>query len=311
MCSLFHSLAILLLGPVLVAIAPCDESPPGPEFDVANVTAREVWAQLAARNRVWLQPAAENLSYAVVGKLIDGETPESGMAARVWISGKLARWQLAAPKSGVDGADLSYLLLVTGDSEQYLEAPLQDMIRKPENARDLRTMLQGIQWRSAVHVLAAGGLPERSTIVDRRTVRDGHILVLETDLGDARFDVGIGLYHHWYGSCDSAIGKVRIHVKVPEFIPVREEFPAIGREIEYEPDFLTIGDQRAPKTIRFVAKLSNGTPWVLEANFRSVKDLWLLEKAYNIHGGKRLFEMVVSDVSTEPIDPAVFAPPKP
>ena len=172
-------------------------------------------------------------------------------------------------------------------------------------------MIQGIQWRSAVHVLADGGLPERSSIVDRRAVQDGHILVLETDLGDARFDVGIGLYHVFFGSCDSAIKKVRIHVKVPEFIPVREEFPAIGRQIEYEPDFLTIADQRAPKTIRFVAKLSNGDPWVLEAHFTEVKDHWLLEKAYNMHAGEKVSEMVVSDVSTEAIDPAVFASPMP
>ena len=311
MCSLFYSLPVLLLGPVPAAIAPCDESASSPEFDVTQATAREVWARLAARNRVWLQPAVKNLSYTVLGKLIDGQTPESGTSSRVWISGKLARWQMDAPKAGVDDEDWSYLLVLTGNSEQYLKAPLQEMIRKPEKPRDLRAMIQGIQWRSAVHVLADGGLPERSSIVDQRAVQDGHILVLETDLGDARLDVGIGLCHVFHGSCDSAINKVRIHVKVPEFIPVREEFPAIGREIEYEPDFLTIADQRAPKTIRFIGKLSNGDPWVLESHFREVKGLWLLEKGYNMHGRKKVSEMVVSDVSTEPIDPAVFASPNP
>jgi hypothetical protein len=216
-----------------------------------------------------------------------------------------------APKAGVDDEDLSYLLVLTGDSEQYLKAPLQEMIRKPEKPRDLRTMIQGIQWRSAVHVLADGGLPERSSIVDRQAVQDGHILVLETDLGDARLDVGIGLYHVFYGSCDSAIKKVRVHIKVPEFIPVREELPACGAEIEYEPDFLRIADQRAPKTIRYIAKLSDGAPWVLESHFREVRDLWLLDRAFNMHGGKKVSEMVLSDVSTEPIAPAVFALTKP
>jgi hypothetical protein len=309
-CSLFHSLPILLLGPVPAAIAPCDESVSRPEFDVTKATAREVWAQVAATNGVWLQPTAKNLSYAVLGRLIDADTPKPGIASHVWISGTLARWQMDAPKAGWDDEDLSYLLVLTGDSEQYLEAPLQEMIRKPKKARDLRTMVQGIQWRSAVHVLADCGLPERSSIVERRAVQDGHILVLETDLGDARLDVGIGLYHVFFGSFGSPIEKVRLHIKVPEFILVREQFPVCGAELEYEPDFLEIGNQRAPKTIRLITQL-NGSPWVLESHYRKLNDLWLVEKAYNIYDETKLFEMVVFDVSTEPIDAAVFAPAKP
>jgi hypothetical protein len=136
-CSLFHCLPILLLGPVPAAIAPCDESVSRPEFDVTKATAREVWAQVAATNGVWLQPTAKNLSYAVLGRLIDADTPKPGIASHVWISGTLARWQMDAPKAGWDDEDLSYLLVLTGDSEQYLEAPLQEMIRKPKKARDL------------------------------------------------------------------------------------------------------------------------------------------------------------------------------
>ncbi len=310
MCSLLHSLPVLLLGPVPAAIAPGDESLSRPEFDVTKATAREVWTRMAATNRVWLQPTAKNLGYAVRVKPVDAQSPEPGTVSRVWISGRFARWQMNAPKAGVDNEDLSYLLVLTGDSEQYIEAPLQEMTRKPKKARDLRTMVQGIQWRSAVHVLADRGLPERSSIVERHAVQDGYILVLETDLGDARLDVGIGLYHVFHGQFGSPIEKVRIHIKVPEFIPVKEQFPACGAELEYEPDFLKIGDQRAPKAIRLITDLC-GSPWVLESHFRKVNDLWLVEKAYSILNAKKVYEMIVSDVSTEPIDPAVFTSTKP
>ena len=132
MCLLFCSLLVLLLGPVPAAIALCDESAQRPEVDVAQVTGREVWAQLAARNRIWLQPTTRNLRYAVLGKLIGAQPPEPRTTSRVWISGKLARWQMDAPKAGVGDEDWSYLLILTGDSEQYLKAPLQEWFGSPE-----------------------------------------------------------------------------------------------------------------------------------------------------------------------------------
>jgi hypothetical protein len=190
-------------------------------------------------------------------------------------------------------------------------------------------MIQGITWTTAVHVLAKTGLPKHSSIVERRTVPGGHLVVLETDLGSVHRRVGLGFYHAYYGSMNAFLGQVRIHVKTPEFIPVKEEYPAgeiapnerypegkayPKREVvvEYDPVFIAIGDQVAPKTIRHIKNRgSREGSWILEAHFQRVNDQWLLEKAYNIQGDKRWAQMVVSGVSTKPVDPKLFDVPEP
>jgi hypothetical protein len=82
-----------------------------------------------------------------------------------------------------------------------------------------------------------------------------------------------------------------------------------GIRIEYDPAFLVLGEQRAPKLIRYVrvGKAPDRKPWILEAHFQTTEGMWLLKKAVNIQDGKIVTDMVLSDVSTAAIDPDRFA----
>ena len=46
-------------------------------------------------------------------------------------------------------------------------------------------------------------------------------------------------------------------------------------------------------------------------NVQQVGNLWILREGQNIHNGKVIKRIVVTDISTDPIDPALFAPPPP
>ena len=121
--------------------------------------------------------------------------------------------------------------------------------------------------------------------------------------------MGLGLNHEYmhYGHAGSRFETVRIHIKTPEFIPIKEEYLESDEKIEFGTDYFAIGDQRAPKTVRYLSKLLDGADWIIEANFQRIGDHWLLNNAKNIHRGEMMIKMTVSRFSVDPIEPSLFA----
>lgn len=296
----------------------CDEPPPQ-GVDVETITADELWARVVKNNTVWLNPTTQNLSYITSSQPVEDDDRFPEITNRVWVSGDKARWEMDGARADINGRKMSYVLVVDGENEQYLKSPNPEMIRDVRRARDIRTMVQGTSWTSAVHVLASEGLPKQSKIVERRPVPDGHVIVLEADLGLARRKVGVGLYHAFYGSASGILGRVHVHIKTPGFIPIKEQYlageippckqypngmkyDARDFSVKYDQAFMKIGNQFAPRTMQHVGPRE----WVLEFHFQNVDGHWLLEKSFNIQGGKRKLEMVVSKASTKPLDELLF-----
>jgi hypothetical protein len=310
MLSHYQPLARLAFICVLLGNATsCQKGPTHPDVDVASITAAEAWKLLFETNRAWLDPRPHHLTYTVTFAFFapNADPPFPEAVNRVWLSNDCARWEMNIRKPENDDKPQSYVLVKNGNKEAYLDAPHREMIGKSRPASDHSALAQGITWASSLQALAKHGLPQGSSIVERHDIRGGHVLVLETDLGKTRRNFGLGFFHFYAGHFEAPIGRVRIHIKTPEFIPIREEFLEDKSRIEYDPDFIVIGHQVAPKTIRYVRELpSSDAEWILESHFRTVDGNWLLQKAYNIREGKVIVEMKVSKVSTRDIDPILF-----
>lgn len=280
------------------------------QFDARNATVADLWTQILATNRIWLKPEPNHLSYVVTCTPDESEKRLTKTVNRVWLSTDKARWEMEVQRPNEDEILMSYVLVVDGDNEKYIKTPDEELLGVSRPARDIHPLKQGITWKTSLHILAEHGLPEKAEIVERREVAGGHVLVLECDLGKKRRNVGIGLYHSFKGQTRANAELVRVDVKIPEFIPLKEEFLSHDVTIEYSPEFIVFGEQRAPLSIRHISTLfTDGTPWILEAQFQALDNVWLLQKAFNIQHGKPIVEMVVSDASTAAVDTALFVIP--
>jgi len=291
-----------------------DEDPAttGRVSDDANLDA--LWKKVLEVNSVWLDPQPPRLSYTLTASSRDPEI-RAKYVNRVWIDGKRSRWEMDDMRpddSEDDDPKLDYTLVCDAEQERYLRAPHDSMLNKPQPSRNIRNLRQGITWSTAIHAAYWNGLPPDSRIAETRAAGDGEIVVIEMDLQRYRSSAGLGLYHCFLGRSSWRTGRVRLHIKTPEHVPVLEEFLNEGLEgsrIEYDPGYFALGKQLAPKIIRHVSEgeAPNMKRWVLEAHFQATGGMWLLEKALNIQDGKIVTDIVLSDMSTAAIDPDRFA----
>jgi hypothetical protein len=266
-------------------------------------------------NSVWLDPRPTRLSYTLVGSVKTGVIEEKA-TNRVWIDDDKARWEMetqAVPPH--TRQRLAYTLLFGSGKEMYVRAPRDSMLFHRRTARDIWNLKQGITWSTAIHAIKREGLPAGSQIVEAHPTDNGQIAVLLMDFGDRRCEVGLGLYHQWFGRAQMQLGRVRLHVRLPDHVLVLEEYVDRDVRIEYEPNVLVFGERRAPAAIKYVGKLNHrgGLPnrqrWEMEAHFKKQNGLWLLDRAVNRQDGKTVAEMALSNTSMAGMDQQLFAFP--
>jgi len=274
-----------------------------------NLTAGQVWDRVMAVNRLWLLPTANCRSYVATSVPVNLNVDVREKVDRVWVCGRNARWEMGIRKSAEHDFHTAVILVVRAEQEEYLKGARPNHFRgQPSNG--VADFVQGIDWESSLHVIARRGLPENSKIISQKDVPGGRVLELQADLGrEGGSCMGVGLNNEYleFGHNGARFKVVRIHIKTPEFIPIKEEYLGSDETMEFGTDYFEIGDQRAPKNVRYVSKLDDGTAWVIEANFQRIGDHWLLKEAKNIHGGVTSAKMTVSEFSTGPIEPSLFA----
>jgi hypothetical protein len=296
------------MGALVVFLALSQQSP-ADDKNFENLTAEQAWDRVVNANRLWLLPKADNRSFVVNSVAVKSDVDVRDKVDRVWVSGRMARWEMGTRKSAEDDFKMSVVLVVRGEQEEYLKGARPNHFRR-QASHGIARFVQGITWRSSLHIIAQDGLPEKSRIVNQRNVPGGRVLVLETDLGPKGGSyMGLGLNHEYlqYGHAGARFEKVRIHIKTPEFIPIKEEYLESEVKIEFSSDFFVIGDQLAPKTVRYLSKLQDGSDWIIEANFQRIGDNWVLKNAKNIQNGTPNTEMAVSEFSADPVAPSHFA----
>ena len=264
---------------------------------------KDVWRKVLEVNRVWLDPRPKHLQYTLnMGGPEPGNTPE--LVHRVWIDGDKGRWETE-----------NYQMVFDSQNAVYLQ-PADLLQRSPMPVEDVSRYRQGLAWHTALHALAKGGLPENARIVETRDTPSGKIITLEAELEKARADVGFGLANTWFGQSMYAIDRVRLHIQVPEFVPVLEEdfsqLPDGGETktlIEIGPEFLAFENQSAPKVLAYRSKLSDDLDWVLRAEFQRIDDVWILREGLNLHNGNPVKRIYVTNVSTGPFSPDLVEAP--
>jgi hypothetical protein len=261
-------------------------------------------------NSVWLNPQIERLKYRLIGCDPQADSPKSEYVSRVWIDGKNCRWEMDSTRHFPpdEPRELGYTLVIRDTEEMYLRAPHQKMLKNRNPARDVSKLRQGLTWSTAMHAVQHDGLPDGTTIVERRPTEEGEIIVLQMDLPNQRLNVGLGLYHLHFGQTGRPLGKVRLHLKLPQCVPVMEELVDQNVRVEYSSSQLLFDKQFAPETIRYIAEdtLRDGRTWELQARFMKLENLWLLDSAVNKQGGTTVKRLYLADVSTAKIDPQLF-----
>lgn len=261
--------------------------------------AAEILEQVIEKNRFWLDPQPSSLSYTLVGLPAEPKPHPQQMVNRVMISFDRVRWDL---DSESDQRSANYTYDCTLAKAICLRAPNGvDRTRLPQ-VIDLRRFRQGIVWHTTLHSLMKTGVSRKSEIVKETTTDEGRVVEIETPLRNGDQEVGLGLYHVWYGHFQFSVRKARLHIRLPDLIPLYEEF-IIGRGqptylVSYGPEFIKIGEHSAPSKLRFA---SSDQSSVIEANFHDVKGVWVLDRATNTHNGKRVAEIRLLEVSVDPI----------
>lgn len=264
---------------------------------------KDIWKKVAQVNQVWLDPQPQSLSY----KIVSGSPPpaEPDTTQLVWLSGDKARWEM---ETGDEPNRLKYTMILTPLGSRYLRGP-ELLLKKGLKPQPLNALRQGITWRTGFHILQESGLPEDAKVVsESKDGSDGLVVVQATS--PARSNVGLGLYHTFHGSSQWPTGKIKLTLRLPDHVPLREEF-ANGTVIEYGPDFFQVGNGLAPKSMRFTTRFgSQNQPWILAADFQVVEGVWLLKSARNLQKGILVKQMDVQDVSVLPIADDKFAVPE-
>jgi hypothetical protein len=296
----------LLFGAMALSIASRPSPSVGQMFDVETGTAEELWECVLEKNRVWLLPEPGNLHYTLKGSMLT-DKGDDGFISRVWIAGDRARWEFAFGDHFPAGKRAPIILAFDEGDVTTINSTNPQKVGTSRDADSIRRLRQGTAIDTLSHVLAENGLPENARIIERREVDGGHILVLACNVGNVQAEFGLGLYHVFLGASRGAVDEVRIHIKTPEFIPLKETSGfEEGTRIEYGSEWIEFDEMRAPSQIRQLSTLPDKTEWILEGRFRRIGDLWLLEKGTNYHGGKPVTEIVVSGAAVDPIPDDVF-----
>jgi len=305
-----QSRAIAVVTCLLLFAAPLfgqtKASAPNAVNDAKNANPADIVKRLLEVNSVWLDPQPSRLSYTLTGSVKVRDTT-SKATNRVWIDGDKMRWEMesdtpAAPKAQ---RKLAYTLICRGGEEAYSRAPVDRMLKQRRPAKDRRNLKEGITWSTALHSLRQHGLPAGCRIVETQATDQGQIVVLLLEM-KGRSEVGLGLDHLFFGRARRPLGKVRLHIRLPDYVPLLEEYVDRDVRIEYDPKFLVFGERRAPATIKYVENSVHIKRWELEADFKKTQGLWLLEQAFNRQDGKTVAQMTLSDVSTAGIDRQLF-----
>ena len=96
-----------------------------------------------------------------------------------------------------------------------------------------------------MHALRQYGPPAGCRIVETRATDKGPIVVLLMEM-QGRSAVGLGLDHVFFGRDKRPLGKVRLHIRLPDYVPLLEEYVDRGVRVEYDPKFLVLGERCAP-----------------------------------------------------------------
>ena len=274
--------------------------------DPKNANPADIVHKLLEVNSVWLDPPPNRLSYTLYGSSQLRDLTAKSIS-RVWIDGDKMRWDMEsdAPALGDVGKSRAYTLICRAGEEMYARAPTDRLLKRRRPARDRRSLKIGITWSTAMHALQQHGLSAGCRIVETRATDKGRIVVLLMDLQE-RSAVGLGLDHVFYGSERMPLGRVRLHIRLPDYVPLLEEYVDRDVRIEYDPTFLVFGARRAPAAIKYVGKTANIGRWELEAHFKETKGLWLLGRAWNRQDGKTVAHLILSNVSTAAIDQQLF-----
>lgn len=248
------------------------------------------------------------------------------MVNRVWISGDQVRWEMEAEVDVPDHVPArlpwNYTVVFTSEKSICLRAPNESKKESMSRVRDTRSFRQGMSWNTAMHAIAKNGIPDNCRVVEETKTGDNRMVVLEMNLDNAVASAGLGMYGLMLGEGGCQIDRVRLHVRLPDYVPIREEYFDAESDvpgnttIEFGPEYIRVGEHLAPTKLRYVeiADEADHEPpsprqWVMEGHFHEVQGVWLLNKAFNIHDGKVVRRIQVSDVSTAPIPAERFAVP--
>ncbi len=291
--------------------------PGGANVDITNP--RAVWERVLAVNRVWLDPHPQHLSYTLyMGEPAPGN--EKQYINKVWVEGDdNLRWEMTSHVDKPRGGKVpeNYRLVGSGGKELYLEpADLRRWGLLP--LEDVHSFGQGITLQTGIHYVVRNGLPDNARIVEIRETGSGKVVALEFDAREIPYSVALGLRgsHLAGGLFGRGDFRIRLHIQVPEFLPIRAEgFVSDDEklyEIEFGPEFFHFDTERAPKTLRHRCTVSmfKEDQSVIEAHFQRVGNIWLLKEASSLKDGKIIAMMRTADISTESIAPTLFEFPK-
>ncbi len=282
-----------------------NNSAPAPyESEASERQADVLWNKVLEVNRIWLDPHPPNLRYTLyMGDPAKGEGKK--YVNHVWVKGEMVRWEMSA-----DGKK-EYVVIRSPEKEVYID-PQKPGSLDFHSPGDTRYFSQGTTWYTGIHELIRNGLPANARIAERQKTAAGEVVVLEANVGESRGEVGLGIRHYWTGRSSFRLNHIRLHIRLPDYVPVLEEdFDKDGKkvaEIEFGPRFTRFGTQQAPEKLRFSlpGEMFPGLKWALEAHFEKVDGIWLLKEGLNLQNGKVKGRIFTSDVSTRPIDPEVF-----
>jgi hypothetical protein len=289
-----------------------------PQFDEATQKriddrfVRDVLKRTIDVNELWLKPQPVRIHYKVQGNVINSPH-DSRLEYSVWLDDQKSRMELQF-SSGEH--QQKSLLIANDDGVQFMNIKDSTKVKGPEIS-DLQNCLgAGLIRRTALQVIAQKGLPENVTLVSRNPISgirntSGEIVTVEVDLKDERFQFGVGTYQVQLGNLSLKFGRTRISIRLPEHVPVLEELVDHDLSVQYSRDQFQVGHQCCPHMIRVVnaayrKSFNNMNFWEMKAEFQMAGDHWLLKRAENLQDGVVKSELVVSDVTTDPIDDAKF-----
>ncbi|MCX5771568.1 MAG: sigma-70 family RNA polymerase sigma factor, partial [Candidatus Hydrogenedentes bacterium] len=292
-----------LAGAEAAATDPGDAAATAAEEPVDLTDPQDVWRKVVDVNNIWLDPHPKQVQYTFnMGGPEPGAQPE--LIYRVWIDGDKGRFETDSLEVIFDSRNSVYL------------QPPELLQKSPMPTEDASRFRQGVTWHTALHEFAEHGLPENARIVETRDTPAGKTIVIEAELEKTPGNVGFGLANMWFGESSFRIDRVRLHIQVPEFVPVLEEdftrMPDGGENknrIEIGPEFIDFQNQSAPKVLAFHTTFGDDIEWVLRAEFQKVDDVWILREGLNVHDGKLVNRVYVTNASTKPFSPDLVEAP--
>ncbi len=294
-----------------------------PPAKAATESAVQILQKVVDKHRFWLDPRPKNLRYTLTGGKPEPDDNDK-MVHQVLVSGENVRWEMDAnlePPGNSPDRSLEYTTIITPEKTVWLRVPKGVKKEAMNDVSDTRRFRQGMIWQTAFHALTANGIPAKCQVVEEIESKEGRVVVVEVEFDNARASVGLGMYQLQFGAANWRMNKVRLHIRLPDYLPIREQYfdtktgAASDTAVSFGPEFIKVGEHVAPKTMRYVQtydekmqRLTKFREWVLEGHFHEVQGVWLLDNATNSHDGTIVRQMQVSDVSTAPILEEKFDP---